>query len=162
MTPLRRTLLLFGVTAATAVAAFAGAAAFTHDDGSGTPEHTVRDFLVAAVAERNGSVACGYLTRRTLREVRAAEPRGMSCVTALAASPHLTLGRESVDTEAEVKALTYRAEREAGGRSRVTVSADGDSRTFVLRRATRRELVEYAAPPTPWRIDSGIRGLLTR
>ena len=37
MTALRRTLVLFGVTAAAAVTALAGAAAFTHDDDSGTP-----------------------------------------------------------------------------------------------------------------------------
>jgi hypothetical protein len=162
MTVLRRTLVLFGVTAAAAVTALAGAAAFTHDDGSGSPEHTVRDFLVTAVAEHDGSDACGFLTRRTLFEVRAAEPRGMSCVTALSSSAGLTLGQETVDTEAEVKALSYRAGPEAGGRSRVTVSAHGDSRTFVLRRATRRELEQFAAPPTPWRIDSGVPGLLAR
>jgi hypothetical protein len=162
MTAMRRTLVLFGVTAAAAVTALAGAAAFSHDDDSGTPEHTVRDFLVSAVAEHDGSDACGFLTRHTLLEVQAAEPRGMSCVTALSSSARLTLGRETVDTEAEVKALSYRAEPEAGNRSRVTVSAHGDSRTFVLRRATRRELVEFAAPSTPWRIDSGIRGLLAQ
>lgn len=162
MTALRRTTVLFGVTAAIAVAALAGAATFTHDDGSGSPEHTVRDFLVSAVAEHDGFQACRYVTRRTLLEVHAAEPSGMSCEAALSADARLTLGRDTVDTEAAVKALSYRAEPEAGGHMRVTVSAHGDSRTFVLRRGTRRELGEFEAPHTPWRIDAGVAALLAR
>jgi hypothetical protein len=162
MTALRKTLLLFGVTAATAVAAFAVAGATTHDDGSGTPEHTVRDFLVSAVAEHNGFQACRYVTRRSLLALQASDPRGMSCEAALSSYARLTLGDEHVDSEAQVKALDYRVADEADGRVRVTVSAHGDSRTFVLRPATRRELVEYRAPATSWRIDSGLDGLLAR
>jgi hypothetical protein len=152
--------MTFGAAVAIAVAAFAGAAAITHDDASGSPDHTVRDFLIGAVAEHNGVEACLYLTRRSLTEVRAVEPHGMSCEAAVASSARLTLGGERVDTEAAVKALTYRVERRPDGRARVTVAAHGESRTFVLRRGTRRELEEFAAPPTPWRIDSGVAGLL--
>lgn len=162
MTALRSTLMLLAATAAIAVGAFAVAAAMTHDDGSGTPEHTVRDFLVSAVAEHNGFQACRYVTHRSLLELQAADARGMSCEAALSSYARLTLGGERVDSEAQVKALTYRVADESDGSARVTVSAHGDSRTFVLRRATRREVVEYHAPDTPWRIDAGVDGLLVR
>jgi hypothetical protein len=162
MTPLRRTLLLFGVTAATAFAAFAGAAAFSHDDDSGTPEHTVRDFLVSAVVDHDGMVACAYGSSRSLQRLEAAAPRGMSCVTAVADHAQLTLGGQRITTEAAVKALTYRAERQADGGERVTVSGHGDSRSFLLRRATLSDRVEFDAPHTPWRIDAGFVELLAR
>jgi hypothetical protein len=162
MTALRRTLVLFAVTAAIAVGAIVVASMVTHADDSPSAQHTVRDFLVAAVARHDGLDACRYVTRQALVEVHAIEPRGMSCEAAVSTSAHLTLEGVRVDTEAAVKALTYRAEDEAGGRVRVTVSAHGSSRSFVLRRATRRELVEFADPPTPWRIDTGVVGLLAR
>ena len=162
MTALRRTLIGFAATAVIAVGAFTGAAAFTHDDGSGTPEHTVRDFLVDAVADHDGFDACTYATGRAVQEVAAAVPRGMSCEAAVDSYARLTLGGERIDTEAAVKALTYHAERQADGSERVTVSEHGESRSFVLRRATRRELAEFSAPPTPWRIDSGLVELVRR
>ena len=154
--------MIFGATAAIALGGFAVAAAMTHDDGSGSPEHTVRDFLVSAVAEHNGFQACGYLTDRSQREVQADEPRGMLCEAVLSSDARLTLGGERVDSEAAVKALNYRVAREPDGRERVTVSAHGESRTFVLRLGTRRELGEFSAPPTPWRIESGVASLLAR
>jgi hypothetical protein len=159
---LRRTLIAFAATAAIAVGAFAGASAFTHDDGSGTPAHTVRDFLIDAVADRDGFDACDYLTRRSVQQVLATEPRGMSCEAAVASYARLTLAGERIDTEAAVKALTYRAVRQSDGSERVTVSWHGESRSFVLQRATHRELVEFGAPPTPWRIDSGLVELVRR
>jgi hypothetical protein len=162
MTALRRTLVLVGMTAAFAVAAFASAATFTHDDGSGTPEHTVRDFLVSAVVDHDGMDACAFASSRSLQRLEAPTPGGMSCVTAVADHAQLTLGGEPIATEAAVKALTYRAERQADGGERVTVSGHGDSRSFLLRRATRSERVEFDAPPTPWRIDAGVTGLLAR
>ena len=162
MTALRRTLVLFGVTAAAAVTALAGAAAFTHDDDSGTPEHTVRDFLVDAVVDHDGMDACAYASSRSLRRLQAAAPRGMSCVTAVADHAELTLGGEPIATEAAMKALTYRAERHADGGERVTVSGHGDSRSFLLRRATQSERVEFEAPHTPWRIDAGFVELIAR
>jgi hypothetical protein len=162
MTALRRTLMLFGVTAAIAVGAIVVASVVTHADDSPSPQHTVRDFLVAAVARHDGLDACRYVARQALVDVHAVEPRGMSCEAAISSYAHLTLGGERVDTEAAVKALTYRVDDEADGRARVTVSANGASRSFVLERATRRELVEYSAPPTPWRIDSGIDRLVGR
>jgi hypothetical protein len=153
---LRRPLIAFTATAVIAVCAAVVSSAVTHgDNDSPTPEHTVRDFLVDAVAQSAGIDTCPYLTPKAQAEMEAVEPRGMSCVTAVATSAHLDLGGKRIDTEAAVKALTYRAEAESGDRVRVTVSDGGDSRTFVLRRATQRELVEFSAPPTPWRVDEG-------
>ena len=162
MTALRRTLLMFGAIVALAVCAVVVASAVTHDDDSPSPQHTVRDFLIDAVVRHDGMDACAYATQRSLDQLSAAEPRGMSCVTAIASGAQLTLGGERIDTEAAVKALRYRVENEANGRAQVTVSARGASRSFVLRRGTRRELVVFSAPPTPWRIDSGFERLVAR
>jgi hypothetical protein len=150
--------LTLGTAIAFAIAALAVAAAVTHDNHAGTPQHTVRDFLLSAVVDRDGLDSCPYLTDRALRRVRAAEPRGMSCVTALAAA-RLVLGGRRIDDDAEVKALSYRTLPD-GAEVRVTISAGGASRTFVLRRATRSEANAFKAPATPWRIDSGVLGLL--
>ena len=160
MTASRRTLSAFAAMAVIAVAAFAGAAAFSHVHGSGSSEHAVRDFLTDAVVDRDGVDACAYASSRSLQRLLSVDPRGMSCVTAVAVYAHLTLGGEPVATEAAVKALSCRAERQADGAERVTVSARGDSRAFVLRRATHRELTEFDAPSTPWRIESGFVELL--
>lgn len=156
----RTTVIVFAVTAVVAVAALAAAAAVTHDDDSGSPQHTVRDFLVSAVVDQEGLVACPYLTDHALQRVRAFEPRGMSCVTAMA-SAGLTLGGERVDAESEVKALSYRTERR-GQQVRVTVSTGDAAHTFVLLPATRTEMDEFSPPPTQWRIDSGIDALMPR
>ncbi len=154
--------MIFGTTAVIVVGAFAVAAAMTHDDGSGSPEHAVRDFLVSAVAEHNGFQACLYLTRGSQLAVEAGAPRDMSCEATLSTYARLVLGGEHVNSEAAVKALTYRVEPEPGGRERVTVSAHGVSRSFLLRQGTQAELGEFQAPSTQWRIASGVGGLLAR
>jgi hypothetical protein len=158
---LRRMLIPFAATAVLTVCAVAVAATVIHDDDSPTPEHTLRDFLLAALSRHDGLRACRYVTREALVDIHAIEPRGMSCEAAVSDYAHLDLGGESVVTEAAVKGLSYKARPESGGRVRVTVSSGGDSRSFVLRKATQRELVEYENPPTPWRIDAGAVPLLT-
>lgn len=157
-----RTLVAFVATAAIAVCAISVASAVTHDDGSPSPQHTVRDFLVAAVARHDGLRACRYVAREALVDVHEVEPRGMSCEAAVSSYAHLELGGRRIDTEAAVKALTYRVRNEPDGRELVTVSASGDSRSFLLRRATQNERVEYLAPATPWRIEAGFVALLGR
>ena len=162
MTAVRRTLIAFGATAAIAVCAVAVASVVTHDDDSPSPQNAVRDFLVDAVVDHDGMDACAYASSRSLQRLQAAVPRGMSCVTAVADDAELTLGGERIATEAAVKALTYRAERQADGGERVTVSGHGDGRSFLLRRATQNERVVFEAPHTPWRIDAGFVELIAR
>jgi hypothetical protein len=162
MTTLRRTLIAFAATAVLLVCAVAVAAEVTHDNDSPSPAHTVRDFLLAAVTRHDGLRACRYVTSQALVHIHAIEPRGMSCEAAVAIHAHLDLGGDRIDTEAAVKALDYRTAPEAGGRERVTVSKGGASLSFVLRRATQRERVEYLDPPTPWRIDAGLDALVKR
>jgi hypothetical protein len=162
MTALRKTLLVFIAAAALLVSAAAVAAQVTHDDDSPSPAHTVRDFLLAAVTRHDGLRACRYVTSQALVHLHAIEPRGMSCEAAVAVYARLDLGGDGVDTEAAVKALDYRTQAEAGGRERVTVSSHGGSLSFVLRRATQPERVEYLDPPTPWRIDAGLDALVKR
>jgi hypothetical protein len=159
---MHRVLIAFAASAVLAVCAVAVASTVTHDDDSPTPEHTVRDFLLAAVSRHAGLDACRYVTRDALVDIHAVEPRGMSCEAAFSSSAHLDLGGKRIVTEAAVKALSYQTETESDGRVRVTVSSGGDSRSFVLRKATQRELVEYSTPPTPWRVQAGVVPLLRR
>jgi hypothetical protein len=144
---LRRTVLAF---AAVAASTFAITTAVGQDTNPGTPADTVRDFLIDAVAEDDGFGACRYLTGHEMHAVRMLEPRGTSCEAALSTA---RLG--SVDPESAIKHLAYHVEQRRD-RARVTVAGH----TFELRPATRRELTEFMAPPTPWRIDSGAAALV--
>jgi hypothetical protein len=156
----RRALVGLVVMLVAAVGAFLGARAVARDDGAGTPAHTVRDFLVKAVAEDDGVGACRFLTDRAVREVAAVEPRDTPCQAALAFA-RLTLGSRDVRLESTIKGLSY-AVAQRGATARVTVGYHGGGRTFVLRMATHQELLELGAPPTPWRIDAGVAPLLGR
>ena len=155
----RRTVLALGAAVAIAASAFALAVAGGHDIDAGSPEDTVRDFLVTAVVDGDGVDACGYLTPRAVLALRTVEPRDTTCHEALTRA-RLELGGDSVDDEAAVKGLSYRVERR-GERAWVTVSARGAARTFALRRASRQERLEPDPPPTPWRIDAGVDPLVT-
>jgi hypothetical protein len=157
---MRRSLVAIVVMAVLTVGAVAVAATVTHDDDSPSPEHTVRDFLLAAVSRHDGLRACRYLGEQAVIDVDRGEPRGMSCEAAVSDYAQLTLGGSRFTTEAAVKGLTYRAETARDGTVTVTVSSGGAARSFALRRATRRELVEYLQPPTPWRIEAGVAPLL--
>jgi hypothetical protein len=157
---MRALLTSIAVIAVLAVGALAVSAAVTHDDDSPTPEHTVRDFLLAAVSRHDGLRACRYLAEEAVVDVHGGEPRGMSCEATISDDAHLTLGGKVVTTEAAIKGLDYSAETGSDGTVTVTVSSGGAGRSFVLRHATQRELVEYLEPPTPWRIEAGVVPLL--
>jgi hypothetical protein len=154
----RRTALVIAATAVLAVSAVALGTALGRDTGAGSPAGTVRDFLIVAAVDRNSVGACRYLTARAVRRVENVEPPHTSCEIALWAA-RLRLGSRLIDQESAVKGLTYRAEQR-GERARVTVSGDGSALTFGLRRATATERDEFQAPPTPWRIDSGVERLV--
>jgi hypothetical protein len=157
---LRKPLVAIAVIAVLAVGAVAVSAAVTHDDDSPSPEHTVRDFLLAAVSRHDGLRACRYLSEQAVIDIHRVEPRGMSCEATISDYAHLELGGKVVTTEAAVKGLTYDAETGSDGTVTVTVSSGGAARSFVMRRATQRELVEYLKPPTPWRVEAGVVPLL--
>jgi hypothetical protein len=154
---LRRTVLAFAVMVALAAGAFIAADVARHDTGAGSPAGTVRDFLITAVTDRDGTDACTYLTADAVRELAFAEP-DTECPTALAPA-HLTLGGEALADGASVKGLAYHV-RQSGGRAWVTVSAHGATHTFTLRRATAEERAEFDPPDTPWRIDTGVDALV--
>jgi hypothetical protein len=154
----RQTVLLMAGTAALAVSAVAFGTALDRDTGAASPAGTVRGFLIEAAIQNNGVVACRYLTPEAVRSLAAAEPPDTSCESALW-SARLMMGGRLIDQESAVKGLSYRVEQR-GERARVTVSGNGAARTFTLRRATASELDDFRPPPTPWRIDSGVDGLL--
>jgi hypothetical protein len=120
----------------------------------------VRDFLIVAAVDRNSVVACRYLMAHAVRRVQNVELPQPSCEIALSAA-RLRLGSRLIDQESAVKGLTYRVEQR-GARARVTVSANGATLAFGLRRATATERDEFQAPPTLWRIDSGVERLVGR
>lgn len=155
----RRTALVVAATAVLAVSAVALGTALGRDTGAGSPAGTVRDFLIVAAVDRNSVVACRYLTAHAVRRVDNVELPHTPCEIALSAA-RLRLGGRLVEQESAVKGLAYRVEQR-GTRAVVTVSADdGAALTFGLRRATATERDEFQAPPTPWRIDSGVERLV--
>ena len=154
----RMALLALGAAVVFAAGAFAVSVAGGDEVENGSPQDTVRDFLVTSVVDGDGVDACGFLTPGAARSLRAVEPRDVTCHEALART-RLTLGGEHVDDEAEVKGLDYRVTQH-GGRARVTVSVDGAAMTFTLRRANDAEDGVAGVPPTPWRIDSRVDQLV--
>jgi hypothetical protein len=140
-----------------AASAVAVGTALSRDRVAGTPIDTVRSFLIDTAIDHNGVFGCRYLTVEAQRRLQDAQTPHPSCEIALS-HRQLTLGGRTLDTEAAVKGLSYRAVQ-SGGRARVTVSANGASLTFGLRRATASEKAEFQPPPTDWRIDSGAGGL---
>lgn len=153
-------LVVFVLVAMLTLGTFLTADALGRENESGTPVHTVRDFLIVAVVDHDGVDACRYLTPHATRQAIATQPPNTTCSLALS-SARLVLGSDNVRNEAAVKRLTYNV-RQQGDRAWVSVSADGATRTFVLRKATANQLVGYDLPHSSWRIDSGVALLLRR
>jgi hypothetical protein len=151
----RRAAILTALAALLAVGGVAFGTALGRDHGENSPAGTVRAFLTDAVIERNGVVACRYLTPGARERVEAATSPDASCPIALS-SVGLRLGGRTIAQESDVKKLDYRVEQR-GARAWVTVGA-GES--LGLRRATAADLREFQAPPTDWRIDSGVDRLV--
>ena len=149
-------LAAFVIVVIFALGTFLTADALGRENESGTPAHTVRDYLVVAVVDHDGVDACRYLTPHATRQVIAVQPPGTTCSLALS-SARLVLGRDHVRDEAAVKELAYNV-RVRGDRAWVRVSADGAARTFVLRKAPASRLAGYDLPHSPWRIESGVLG----
>lgn len=127
------------------------------DENPVRPAATLRDFLVAAVEDRDGVAACRYLTRRAQLEIETAGAPNAGCAPTMALA-HLSL--PGGQQESAVERLSYQT-RQRGGQTSVSVSAHGSVWTFTLRTASSDELNEYKAPPTPWRIDTGVGVLLS-
>ena len=154
----RRTATLPALAAAVAVGAVVGGIALGKGDAEATPAGTVRAFLTSAVVQNNGVAACRYLTTGAGRRVTEPTAPEAGCHITLS-SVHLRLGGRSIAAESALKTLDYRVEQR-GAQARVTVAAGGSAVTFGLREATAAELSEFRAPPTPWRIDSGVERLV--
>jgi hypothetical protein len=136
-----------GVAVALAVAFAVAAHAVSADQlpELATPQATVRSFLTDAVVDHDPVGACSYLTPRARKSF---EP-GQDC-----ASFFGTAQLGSVTSNRQLHQLTYH------------VTADGSARvvrvatlTLVLRPASVAARTEFHAPPTDWRIDSGVAGL---
>jgi hypothetical protein len=130
------------------VVAFAAAAHAVRADQLpelSTPQATVRSFLTEAVVDHDPVSACGYLTPRARKSFEPAQDCAMFFGSARL---------DGVTSDRDLHRLRYR------------VVADGSARvvhvarlTLVLRPASAAARAEFHAPPTDWRIDSGISAL---
>lgn len=154
----RRTSTLPALAAVLAVGTAVIGIAVGKGDAEATPAGTVRAFLTSAVIENNGVVACRYLTAYASGRVEEPAAPDAGCHITLS-SARLRLGGRSIAAESDLKQLDYRVEQR-GAHARVTVATGGAALTFGVRKATAAELREFRAPPTPWRIDSGIDRLV--
>jgi hypothetical protein len=114
-----------------------------------SPQGTVRGFL-GAVVDRDGVSACRYLTAGARRSF---ERSGATCEEFFGES-ELQLGGHGFTSDGSLAGLTFASH----GRV-VTVSWHGNAMRFVVRPASARELAEFQAPPTPWRIASNVSRL---
>jgi hypothetical protein len=145
------------VAALAALIAGGSAIGWTRYESASTPQDTVRGFLVAAVVDQDTVTACKYLTAHARAEIAALEPRDTPCEQGLM-NASLTLGRDTVTTEAAVKRLHYNAQVRSG-RGRVTVRAHGATQTFTLRKEPDASFAG-PGPKGPWRIDTGVGALV--
>jgi hypothetical protein len=134
---------------------------WNRDSPIATPEGTVRSFLIWGVVDHNGFEACRYLTRAAVLESHALGYAQDADCQAMFDTASLRLGSVQIAEESQVKRLSYRVSQK-DRHAEVTVTGDGASRMFLLRRGTAEELDEFNEPPTPWRIDSGVSALLPR
>jgi hypothetical protein len=121
------------------------------------PVGTVRQFLTVAAVENNGDVACRYLTNAEMLRVERAARETTSCGAAFSAGK-LTIGGKSYG--GDLKQLSFSG-AENDGRAAVTVSAGGSTLLFRVVPATAGERNQFAAPATPWRIDSGAAAVVS-
>ena len=156
---MRRTILGLAVVAVVAAATLAVAATAAPERDEASPAATVRSLLITGLVDDDGFDACQYLTFHERAAVgRAVGEPHTTCATAIPFA-HLVLGRTSVDLEAAAKRLGYHVQVR-GPEATVTVTAGGASHTFRLKRAGAAQRAEFRAPPTPWRIDSGVASLV--
>ena len=134
---------------------------WNRDSPVATPEDTVKSFLIWGVVDHNGFEACRYLTRAAVLESHALGYAQDADCQAMFDTASLRLGSVQIGEESQVKRLSYRVSQQ-DRRAEVTITGDGASRVFLLRRGTAEELGEFDEPPTPWRIDSGVSALLPR
>jgi hypothetical protein len=120
----------------------------------------VRSFLIEAIVDHDGFGACQYLDGHARDELRAVAPTPYAGCQMTMGQAQLRLGSQDIEQESQVKALASRVRRR-GPDVLVTVARSG-SVTFVVKRGSRRDLEEFRAPPTPWRIDSGVAVLIPR
>jgi len=119
------------------------------------PATTVRDFLGAAVVDRDGVSACRYVAAAERARL---DDRERDTCERFFGGATLRLGRETIDANAQLAAARYTVT--ARGHDRlVTVSAAGGSATFLVAPASAVERAEFMAPPTPWRIAAGVARL---
>lgn len=125
----------------------------TSSDTTAAATQTVREFLVAAYLDGDGESACGYLSAAEQARV-AASGTSTSCRDVLnhpARPPQLA----AITSLRGLRCPRARAQASTGA---ATVRLCGG--VFRLRPATSLERSQFDAPPSYWRIASGVAALL--
>jgi hypothetical protein len=115
---------------------------------------TLRNFLTAEEVAGAGNVACTYLSVAEQQRVAAADGNGATCRGALddlAGQVPLVQASSAI----AMHHLPVATEPVRGG-----IRAVVEGHAYDLRRAVGPDLAEYRAPPTPWRIASGVAALV--
>jgi hypothetical protein len=126
-------------------------------DRQDTPQATVRDFLAAAVVDRDGNAAAAYLSplaRLSYERHSTARPDDAQFF----ANAHLTLGGLAVQSDAQLKELSYTL-LQGGEQPAVWVSHGNQGMLFALAPASTTDRSAFRGPRTPWRIESGVAAL---
>jgi hypothetical protein len=140
-----------------ALAAPVTAAHTIRADRQDTPQATVRDFLAAAVVDRDGDAAAAYLSPRARLSYQGHSTAGPDDAQFFA-DAHLTLGGLNVQSNAQLKQLSYTL-LQAGKQPAVWVSHGDQGMLFALAPASTTDRSEFRGPQTPWRIESGVAAL---
>jgi hypothetical protein len=112
---------------------------------------TVRDFVVAAGVDHDGEAACGFLT--AAEQARVGASAGGECRQVLdgGSGPSPDGATSGGAVRALPAAVSLR-----DGRATVRLGTGARATTFELERATSAEENAFNAPPSAWRIASGV------
>lgn len=124
--------------------------------GVGTPEATVRGYLVAAAVDGDGVSACRYLAQRSRAQLEHAT--GQTCESFFG-DRTVWIGSEPIESSAQLAAAHYTVVAHGPDRL-VTMTYAGQQIRFLLTPATTVERQEYLAPATAWRIASGVTAVV--
>ena len=123
------------------------------------PTATVRQFLVAALVNRDGFQACSYLTPFEQGRVAGSDGAPLECSAAMNRA-RLQLGHLTLTTSRSILHDVTMTTRKVPGGVVVRVAHDGHSHDFGLVPTSSTEPSAFGAAPTSWRINDGVQSLV--
>lgn len=126
------------------------------------PVPTVRQFLADSVIGNGGyQQGCHYLTPAEQKRVALRGSTAHSCGESLD-DAQLRLGGKTYTTTREIYTDLEARTVAVGNAVVVTLRHGGQAHSFVLVPATAAQRDDFAAPASPWRIESGVASLVPR